>query len=59
MRGSPGARAYYQALRDRSIGHQAALRQLSNRLVGILHGCLKTRTPYDEHIAWNRQKTPA
>ena len=32
MRGSPGARAYYQALRARGIGHQAALRQLGNRL---------------------------
>ncbi|EEP70605.1 transposase [Micromonospora sp. ATCC 39149] len=52
MRGSPGARAYYQALRDRGTGHQAALRQLSNRLVGILHGCLKTGTTYDEATAW-------
>ena len=40
-------------LRDRNIGHQAALRQLANRLVGILHGCLKTHTPYNEHTAWN------
>lgn len=45
LRGSPGARAYCQQLRARGIGHQAALRQLANRLVGILHGCLKTRTP--------------
>jgi transposase len=30
MRGSPGARTYYQALRARGIGHQAALRQLGN-----------------------------
>ena len=52
LRGSPGARAYYQQLRARNIGHQAALRQLANRLVGILHGCLKTHTPYDEHTAW-------
>ncbi|MFI1995653.1 hypothetical protein [Actinoplanes sp. NPDC020271] len=52
MRGSPGARAYYQALRSRGIGHQAALRQLGNRLVGILHGCLKTKTAYDEATAW-------
>ena len=52
MRGSPGARAYYQALRERGIGHQAALRQLGNRLVGILHGCLKTGTNYDETAAW-------
>jgi transposase len=53
MRGSPGARAYYQALRDRNISHHAALRQLSNRLVGILHGCLKTHTRYVESTAWN------
>ena len=53
LRGSPGARTYYQALRARGTGHQAALRQLANRLVGILHGCLKTRTPYDEHTAWD------
>src|SRR3712207_4357914 len=49
---SPGARAYYDALRARGTGHHAALRQLANRLVGILHGCLKTRTPYDEDTAW-------
>jgi transposase len=52
MRGSPGATAYYQQLRARNIGHQAALRQLANRLVGILHGCLKTRSTYDENTAW-------
>jgi len=52
LRGSPGARAYYRALRNRGIGHQAALRQLGNRLVGILHGCLKTDTPYSETTAW-------
>jgi transposase len=49
---SPGARAYYDSLRTRGIGHHAALRQLGNRLVGILHGCLKTRTRYDETTAW-------
>jgi hypothetical protein len=38
---SPGARAYYDELRGRGTGHHAALRQLANRLVGILHGCLK------------------
>jgi transposase len=52
LKGSPGARAYYNALRARGIGHQAALRQLGNRLVGILHGCLKTGTTYDETTAW-------
>jgi transposase len=52
MRGSPGARTYYQSLRERGTGHQAALRQLGNRLVGILHGCLKTGSTYDETTAW-------
>ena len=49
---SPGARAYYDQLRARGIEHDPALRQLANRLVGILHGCLKTGTPYDEDTAW-------
>ncbi|HEX8628260.1 MAG TPA: IS110 family transposase, partial [Catenuloplanes sp.] len=52
LRASPGARAYYDCLRARGAGHHAALRQLANRLVGILHGCLKTRTRYDETTAW-------
>jgi len=52
LKASPGARAYYDQLRARGMSHHAALRQLANRLVGILHGCLKTRTPYDEHTAW-------
>jgi transposase len=59
LRGSPGARAYYDAMRARKIGHQAALRQLANRLVGILHGCLKTGTKYDETIAWAHQNRAA
>ena len=52
LNASPGARAYYDQLRARGTGHRAALRQLANRLVGILHGCLKTRTLYDEATAW-------
>jgi transposase len=52
LRASPGARAYYDQLRARGAGHRAALRQLGNRLVGILHGCLKTTTTYDEDTAW-------
>jgi hypothetical protein len=56
---SPGARAYYDTLRARDISHNAALRQLSNRLVGILHGCLKTRTPYNEATAWNHHTQQA
>ncbi len=49
---SPGARAYYDRQRARGAGHNPALRQLANRLVGILHGCLKTSTLYNESTAW-------
>jgi hypothetical protein len=61
LRASPGARAYYDRLRARGAGHHAALRQLSNRLVGILHGCLRTHTLYDETTAWahHTQDQPA
>ena len=51
--GSPGARAYYDRHRSQGAEHNAALRRLANRLVGILHGCLKTRTLYDETTAWS------
>ncbi|MDP9795362.1 transposase [Catenuloplanes nepalensis] len=52
----PEVRAYYDTLRDRDVKHQAALRQVGNRLVGILHGCLKTHTPYDQATAWSHRK---
>ena len=59
LRASPGARALYDELRARGIEHNDALRRLANRLVGILHGCLKTRTLYDEATAWShRQNLP-
>ena len=57
LRASPGARAYYDEQRDRGLDHDAALRALSNRLVGILHGCLKTGTLYDEATAWSHRDT--
>lgn len=53
LRVSPGARAYYDHQRARGSEHNAALRQLANRLVGILHGCLKTRSRYNEATAWS------
>ena len=53
LQASPGARAYYDKQRARGLDHNPALRQLANRLVGILHGCLKTRTLYNETTAWS------
>ena len=49
---SPGARAYYDRQRVRGATHHQALRALANRLVGILHGCLRHHTRYDEATAW-------
>jgi hypothetical protein len=56
LNASPGARALYDAFRARGIEHNDALRRLANRLVGILHGCLKTRTLYDEPTAWSHRE---
>jgi transposase len=53
LRSSPGARAFYDRQRARGATHYQALRALANRLVGILHGCLRTRTLYDENRAWH------
>jgi transposase len=56
---SPGARAYYDGHRARGATHHRALRALANRLVGILHGCLRHHTPYDEHVAWGHRTEAA
>jgi Transposase/Transposase IS116/IS110/IS902 family len=56
---SPGARAFYDQQRASGHGHNDALRRLANRLVGILHGCLKTRTLYDEDTAWGHRQQQA
>lgn len=52
---SPGARAHYDRQRARGATHHQALRALANRLVGILHGCLRHHTRYDETTAWPAQ----
>lgn len=49
---SPGARRYYDAQRANHKGHEEALRILANRLIGILHGCLRHRQRYSEQLAW-------
>lgn len=53
---SPGARAYYDHRKELGDSHHKALRALGNRLVGILHGCLRTRTRYNETIAWAHRR---
>lgn len=63
-----GARGFARLMQDthrlsetiavRRQRHHQALRALGNRLVGILHGCLRHQTPYDEHTAW-AHRTPA
>jgi Transposase/Transposase IS116/IS110/IS902 family len=56
LNASPGARAFYDEQRAKGLEHNDALRRLANRLVGILHGCLKTRTVYDEATAWGHRE---
>jgi hypothetical protein len=52
---SPGARALYDHRRALGDTHSGALRVVSNRLVAVMHGCLRTRTPYDEATAWSHR----
>jgi transposase len=54
---SPGARLFYDQRRAAENTHHQALRALGNRLVGILHGCLRHHTDYDENTAW-AHRTP-
>jgi Transposase/Transposase IS116/IS110/IS902 family len=56
LNASPGARAFYDQQRAKGLEHNDALRRLANRLVGILHGCLKTRTLYGETTAWGHRE---
>jgi hypothetical protein len=56
LNASPGARAFYDQQRAKGLEHNDALRRLANRLVGILHGCLKTRTLYHEATAWGHRE---
>jgi hypothetical protein len=52
---SPGARQLYERLRARGKHHNEALRVVANKLVGILHACLRDRRLYDSEIAWRSQ----
>jgi transposase len=48
----PGARAHDDRRRAVGDGHIAAQRNLFNRLLGCLHHCPQTRTPYNEQAAF-------
>ena len=55
---SQGCRGFYDQRRAKGDLHHQALRALGNRLVRILHGCLKHHIKYNEHTAWaHRQPT--
>jgi len=54
---SPGCRQFYDQRRDAGDLHHQALRALGNRLVGILHGCLRHQTPCREHTAMGTSST--
>lgn len=47
---SPWARAYYQQMRGKGLGHHAALRALAFKWIRILYRCWKDCTPYDEQL---------
>lgn len=53
---SPGARAQYD--RRRAVGdtHNAALRNLANKLLGRLWWCLRNEQPWNEHTAWTQAR---
>ena len=53
---SPGARVYYDQRRAAGDTHHQALRALGNRLVGVLHGCLRHHSDYDEATAWGHRQ---
>jgi transposase len=50
---SAGARAHYDRRRAAGDHHNAALRNLANKLLGRLWWCLQNQKPWDEETAWN------
>ncbi|MGB7238598.1 MAG: IS110 family transposase [Rhodococcus sp. (in: high G+C Gram-positive bacteria)] len=57
LQSSPGARTFYDQHRAAGDLHHQALRALGNRLVGILHGCLRHHTTYSEDTAWSHRQS--
>ena len=56
---SPGARTHYDHRRARGDTHNAALRNLANKLLGRLWWCLANNQPWDDAAAWpDREPRP-
>lgn len=49
---SPGARAHYDRRRAAGERHNAALRNLANKLIGRLWWCLQNSQTWDDNHAW-------
>lgn len=54
---SPGARAHYDRRRAAGDHHNAALRNLANKLLGRLWWCLNNHKPWDDNTAWSTTTT--
>jgi transposase len=54
---SPGARAHYDRRRAAGDHHNAALRNLANKLLGRLWWCLQNNHLWDDANAWNLPAT--
>jgi transposase len=54
---SPGARAHYDHRRANGDSHNAALRNLANKLLGRLWWCLQNNEPWNDTAAWRRPET--
>ena len=56
---SAGARAHYDRRRAAGDHHNAALRNLANKLLGRLWWCLANNKPWDDDAAWPHPTEPA
>lgn len=54
---SPGARALYDRRRAAGDHHNAALRNVANKLIGRLWWCLINQQPWDDAAAWHTDAT--
>lgn len=54
---SAGARAHYDRRRAAGEHHNAALRNLANKLLGRMWWCLQNNQPWDDQAAWSNKVT--